>query len=122
MTTKRVALCLAAALMLSVAGAGVYATAQNTNQDPAPFMGRGRGAGVPGGRIGGPGAPMGMLPMLPRELNLSDAQMEGTWRVNTSNDDDFIGFVFGYQNSQHFYLFDWKQADQNDTLGFRCVR
>lgn len=52
------------------------------------------------------------------DFNLSDAQMEGTWRVNTGNDDDFIGFVFGYQNSEHFYLFDWKQADQNDPLGF----
>ena len=52
------------------------------------------------------------------DFNLSNAQMEGTWRVNTGNDDDFIGFVFGYQNSQHFYLFDWKQASQNDPLGF----
>jgi RHS repeat-associated protein len=52
------------------------------------------------------------------DFNLSNAQMEGTWRVNTSNDDDFIGFVFGYQGSEHFYLFDWKQASQNDPLGF----
>jgi RHS repeat-associated protein len=51
------------------------------------------------------------------DFNLSNAQMEGTWRVNTNNDDDFMGFVFGYQNSEHFYLFDWKKADQNDPLG-----
>jgi RHS repeat-associated protein len=44
--------------------------------------------------------------------------MDGTWRVNTTADDDYIGFVFGYQNSEHFYLFDWKKADQNDPLGF----
>ena len=47
------------------------------------------------------------------DFNLSNAQMEGTWRVNTSSDDDYIGFVFGYQNSEHFYLFDWKQGTQD---------
>jgi RHS repeat-associated protein len=51
--------------------------------------------------------------ILVSDFNLSNAQMEGTWRVNTSDDDDYIGFVFGYQNSQHFYLFDWKQANQD---------
>lgn len=52
------------------------------------------------------------------DFNFSNGQMDGTWRVNTTVDDDFIGFVFGYQNSEHFYLFDWKKADQNDPLGF----
>ncbi|HZB45800.1 MAG TPA: hypothetical protein VE360_11170, partial [Pyrinomonadaceae bacterium] len=52
------------------------------------------------------------------DFNFSHGQMEGTWRVNTNTDDDHIGFVFGYQNSEHFYLFDWKKADQNDALGF----
>ena len=52
------------------------------------------------------------------DFNLNTGQMDGTWRVNTTTDDDFIGFVFGYQNSEHFYLFDWKKADQNDPLGF----
>lgn len=39
-------------------------------------------------------------------------QIQGSWRVDSSFDDDFIGFVFGYQDNQHFYLFDWKQLDQ----------
>ncbi|HEU4768602.1 MAG TPA: RHS repeat-associated core domain-containing protein [Pyrinomonadaceae bacterium] len=52
------------------------------------------------------------------DFNFTTGQMDGTWRVNTTNDDDFIGFVFGYQNSEHFYLFDWKKVDQNDPLGF----
>ena len=52
------------------------------------------------------------------DFNFSNGQMDGTWRVNTNTDDDFIGFVFGYQNSEHFYLFDWKKADQSDPLGF----
>jgi RHS repeat-associated protein len=47
------------------------------------------------------------------DFNLSNAQMEGTWKVNTTNDDDYIGFVFGYQDSGHFYLFDWKQGNQD---------
>jgi len=44
----------------------------------------------------------------------------GTIRVNTAADDDWVGFVFGYQGPDtadstdyDFYLFDWKQADQN---------
>ncbi len=40
-------------------------------------------------------------------------RIEGTWRVETTGDDDFIGIVFGYQDRGHFYLFDWKQANQN---------
>ena len=51
-------------------------------------------------------------------ITLSNDTMEGTWAVNTNSDDDYIGFVFGFQDNQHFYLFDWKKADQNDPLGF----
>ena len=51
-------------------------------------------------------------------VDVTNNRIEGTWRVGTSADDDYIGFVFGYQDPQHFYLFDWKQADQNDPLGF----
>ncbi len=56
--------------------------------------------------------------MLLSDFNLSNGQMEGTWRVDTTSDDDHMGFVFGYQNSGQFYLFDWKQSDQPDGLGF----
>jgi RHS repeat-associated protein len=51
-------------------------------------------------------------------ITLSNDTMDGTWAVNTTSDDDYIGFVFGFQDNQHFYLFDWKKADQNDALGF----
>ncbi|MEZ4722018.1 MAG: PKD domain-containing protein, partial [Flavobacteriales bacterium] len=49
-----------------------------------------------------------------------NVRISGDIRVNTTADDDWIGFVFGYEepdagNSSNydFYLFDWKQADQN---------
>ena len=40
-------------------------------------------------------------------------EIRGTWRVETSGDDDFMGFVFGYQGRGQYYLFDWKQVDQS---------
>src|SRR4029077_19813412 len=71
MTTNRLALGVATSVLVLGVGAGVYATAQNTNQDPRSFS-RGIGPGGPGGRgepfdsaqgrRGGPGGPMGMLP------------------------------------------------------------
>ncbi len=36
----------------------------------------------------------------------------GNFKVNTTNDNDFIGFVFGYTGSNDYYLFDWKQGTQ----------
>ncbi len=47
------------------------------------------------------------------DFDLTNDRIDGTWRVNTRSDDDFMGFVFGYQDPEHFYLFDWKQTDQN---------
>ncbi len=44
--------------------------------------------------------------------------IKGKFKVQTSSDNDFIGFVFGYQNLQEntsdfdFLLFDWKQSSQ----------
>ena len=49
---------------------------------------------------------------------LENAQMHGQWYVNTSVDDDFMGFVFGYQNPYQYYVFQWKQnAQSNSELG-----
>ena len=49
---------------------------------------------------------------------LGDAVYEGidfsgTMFVQTANDDDFIGFVFGYNGPRKFYLVSWKQREQN---------
>ncbi|MCH2247167.1 MAG: Ig-like domain-containing protein [Crocosphaera sp.] len=56
-------------------------------------------------------------------FNFIDGTVNGTIQVNTTGDDDFIGFVFGYQspvadlgdatNDYEFLLFDWKQGDQS---------
>lgn len=46
-------------------------------------------------------------------LNQTNYSIQGSWQVlETGGDDDYMGFVFGYQNSSNFYLFDWKQGTQ----------
>jgi len=89
-TLKRAALGVAAAL-LSV---GVYAAAQdqNTNQTPPPFRGgRGAGRGAPWdqGRGGPGGGPMGMLPPLGPELQLTDAQREQIRTIAETHRDEW---------------------------------
>ena len=49
------------------------------------------------------------------DIQCVNSKVEGSFSVDSTNDDDFIGFVFGYKDSGHFYLFDWKQTDQYDT-------
>jgi len=44
-----------------------------------------------------------------------NSKFVGTFTVETNSDDDFIGFVFGYNNVDDFYIFDWKQKDQPIT-------
>ncbi|PRQ04653.1 hypothetical protein ENSA5_06090 [Enhygromyxa salina] len=47
------------------------------------------------------------------------ARITGTMTVtDAQGDDDWIGFVWGWQNSSQFYMFHWKQSAQN--LGL-CV-
>ena len=46
-------------------------------------------------------------------LNQTSYSMDGSWQVASGWDDDYMGFVFGYQNSSNFYLFDWKQGTQD---------
>ncbi len=52
-----------------------------------------------------------------------DKSFEGTFRVNDTGDDDYIGFVFGWQSINDFYLFDWKKGLQNSSQpGFTLAR
>jgi periplasmic protein CpxP/Spy len=90
MTTKRLALGVATGVLVLGVGAGVYATAQNTNQDPRPFSGGpGRPFDSAQGRRGGPGGPMGMLPMFARELNITDAQKAQIKTIADSHRDEW---------------------------------
>jgi len=83
-TTKRLALAtVAAALVLAAGLAGVHAANaaqnENTNQPPPPFMGRGMG----------PGGPMGLLPHLGRELQLSDTQRDQIKAIVATHRDEW---------------------------------
>jgi len=63
-----------------------------------------------------------------------NSTFSGSITVNTAGDDDFIGFVFGYQTpfsgngdsntDMEFILFDWKQTPQSGGAdeGFQLVR
>ena len=44
-------------------------------------------------------------------------QVTGKFKVETTGDDDYIGFVFGFGNSDadRFFLFDWKQGNQSGS-------
>ena len=46
------------------------------------------------------------------DFDAAGQEIRGTFSVQTSSDDDFIGFVFGYQDRSRFYLFDWKGSSQ----------
>ena len=46
-----------------------------------------------------------------------NVDFEGRFRIDPIKDDDFVGFVFSYQNNTHFYLVDWK----NKTLDVRST-
>ncbi|CAK9821391.1 THBS3 [Anthophora retusa] len=53
----------------------------------------------------------------------SGVDFEGTFFINDGGDDDFVGFVFSYQDNRKFYLVSWKKGDQAywEPTPFRAV-
>ncbi|MCA9562775.1 MAG: DUF5011 domain-containing protein [Myxococcales bacterium] len=51
----------------------------------------------------------------------ADQIISGEWEIGQDGDDDFVGFVFGYQDRGHYYLLDWKGATQDDPSGIARV-
>ncbi|MFO0582258.1 MAG: hypothetical protein U0229_08305 [Anaeromyxobacter sp.] len=49
------------------------------------------------------------------DLVVGNAKIVGYISVETSADDDLIGFLWGWQNPKHAYLLTWKQLSQNWT-------
>jgi len=84
-TLRNLGLALAATAIAAAGAVGVHASPQNqnTNQVPPPFMGRG-----PGGR-GGPIDGDGLMPMLPRELQLTDGQRSQIQTIAASHKDEW---------------------------------
>ena len=39
------------------------------------------------------------------DFDIAGTALDGTWQVTTDDDDDFMGFVFGYQDRGSYYLF-----------------
>lgn len=46
------------------------------------------------------------------DIECNNNKIDGSFSVDDNTGDDFIGFVFGFKDTGHYYLFDWKQADQ----------
>jgi hypothetical protein len=44
--------------------------------------------------------------------SFSNLDFVGTFYVDTEQDNDFIGIVFGYQSSSKFYTAMWKKSGQ----------
>jgi hypothetical protein len=47
--------------------------------------------------------------------NVFNDNIRGSVTVETTSDDDYIGFIFGWQSTTNFYLFDWKQGLQSGS-------
>ena len=47
------------------------------------------------------------------DVDFENGTLTGVFHVDTTDDDDLIGFVFGWQGEDDFLLMDWKQGGQD---------
>ena len=91
----------AGAVIAVLALAAGYASAQNTNGDPAPFRGgRGRGPGASGGPGGGPMSFLGPISMLASRLDLNDAQKDQIKSIAQSHADEWKALLAREQQAR----------------------
>jgi Spy/CpxP family protein refolding chaperone len=113
-TGKRVTLGLGAAILAVGMTAGAFARAHD--QDPAAQGGAPRGEGRRGGpggpdgaggpvRFGGPGGPMGMLPRLGRDVELTAAQRDQVKAIADTHKDEWKA-LFDRARTAHVALND----------------
>jgi Spy/CpxP family protein refolding chaperone len=117
-TVKRIVLGAGAALLAVgvTAGAFLHAQDQNTNPRLRSFMGQGWSGGP--GRFGGPGGPMGMLPMLGRTLNLTDTQKDQIKAIAGAHTDEWKSLA-DRERTAHAALNDLVIADTIDEAAIR---
>lgn len=55
--------------------------------------------------------------------SFSGVDFEGTFFINTEIDDDYVGFVFSYQNTRQYYTVMWKKVLQTywEPKPFRAI-
>lgn len=127
-TVKHIAFGIGAGLLALGVSAGVYASAQNTNQDPPPFRSGGPGRGGPGGwggpggpgrgGPGGPGGPMGMLPMFGPQIGLTDAQRDQVKAIADAHKDEWKALA-DRERAAHEALDDVVIAEAVDEASIR---
>lgn len=54
--------------------------------------------------------------------SLQNLRITGEFRVDTSSDDDYMGFVFGFRDERQFYVFGWKGRLQGIALQGMSIR
>lgn len=117
-----------AALMMSLAGPGAHADPVDlgawTGESFPAVAGFGAGVWTPAADGSSVHQSVNGQPTLfVSDFSAFGSDMRGEIRVNSDNDDDFIGFALGYRPGDHantvaeYLLIDWKRSDQFFDFG-----